>query len=150
MSAPSESAAPHSSTELLAEVSIRELDAADGVAYNALLRTAVETHPDSFRIAVADILAVPFSTARTEDATTLAAVRADGTWVGVGRALLRAAVDRARAMPGVTKVNLTVAAHNERAIRLYSSEGFHVFSREENAFIDSQPRAELSLSLSLR
>lgn len=37
-------------------------------------------------------------------------------------------------MPGVSKVNLTVAEDNDRARALYASEGFTVFAREEDAF----------------
>lgn len=73
-------------------------------------------------------------------------VSADRAGRGVGRALLREALARAARMPGVAKVNLTVAAHNERAIRLYTAEGFTSFAREEDAFRDPLPRAELSMS----
>ncbi len=75
------------------------------------------------------------------------AARAAGA--GVGRALLLRAIDAARALPGVEKLNLTVAAHNERAVRLYESCGFREFSREEDAFRDPEPRTELSMSLRL-
>lgn len=68
---------------------------------------------------------------------------------GVGRALLTAALARAKQLPGVTKVNLTVAEHNERAVRLYESLGFRSFAREVDAFRDSQPRTELTMSLLL-
>ena len=68
---------------------------------------------------------------------------------GVGRALLRAALAEARTMPGVEKVNLTVAAENEGAVRLYESEGFMIFAREEDAFRDGQKRTELSMSVVL-
>lgn len=68
---------------------------------------------------------------------------------GVGRALLQAAIRRARELPGVEKVNLTVAAHNARAIGLYESVGFRSFGREEDAFRDAAPRAELSMTLKL-
>jgi RimJ/RimL family protein N-acetyltransferase len=68
---------------------------------------------------------------------------------GVGRALLRAAIARARELPGVSKLNLTVAAHNARAVRLYESEGFRTFAREVDAFRDSEPRTELTLALTL-
>jgi ribosomal protein S18 acetylase RimI-like enzyme len=68
---------------------------------------------------------------------------------GVGRALLQAAIGRARELPGVEKVNLTVAAHNARAIGLYESVGFRTFGREEDAFRDAAPRAELSMTLKL-
>jgi GNAT superfamily N-acetyltransferase len=76
-------------------------------------------------------------------------VDASSTGKGVGRLLLRAALQRARSIPGISKVNLTVAAHNARAVALYASEGFEVFAREEDAFRDSQPRTELSMSLRL-
>jgi GNAT superfamily N-acetyltransferase len=69
---------------------------------------------------------------------------------GIGRALLRAAIVRARSWAGVDKLNLTVAAQNERAVGLYGSEGFQVFAREEDAFRDEAPRTELTMSLSLR
>lgn len=68
---------------------------------------------------------------------------------GVGRQLLRAALRRARQLPGVTKVNLTVAAHNERAVGLYESEGFRTIAREEDAFRDPAPRAELTMTVPL-
>lgn len=68
---------------------------------------------------------------------------------GVGRALLRAALTRARELPGVAKVNLTVAAHNGSAVGLYESEGFQTIAREPDAFRDSQPRAELTMTLTL-
>ena len=69
---------------------------------------------------------------------------------GVGRALLRAAVARARELPGVSKVNLTVAASNDRAIQLYQAEGFRTFSREPDAFRnDRHPVDELTMSLTL-
>jgi RimJ/RimL family protein N-acetyltransferase len=68
---------------------------------------------------------------------------------GIGRALLRAAVAAARELPGVSKVNLTVAAHNLHAVRLYESEGFRSFSREADAFRDPEPRTELTLALAL-
>jgi ribosomal protein S18 acetylase RimI-like enzyme len=76
-------------------------------------------------------------------------VAAQSSGGGVGRALLRAALARARACPGVEKVNLTVAAHNARAVGLYESEGFEVFAREADAFRDPTPRTELTMSLSL-
>jgi GNAT superfamily N-acetyltransferase len=76
-------------------------------------------------------------------------VEASGAGRGIGRLLLRAAVARARSIQGISKLNLTVAAHNQRAVALYSSEGFEPFAREEDAFRDSEPRAELSMSLRL-
>jgi RimJ/RimL family protein N-acetyltransferase len=68
---------------------------------------------------------------------------------GVGRALLLAALERARRIPGVTKVNLTVAEHNVAAVHLYESVGFRPFSRELDAFRDGESRTELTMSLAL-
>lgn len=76
-------------------------------------------------------------------------VAASGAGRGVGRKLLHAALQRARELPGVQKVNLTVAAHNARAVGLYESVGFRSFGREEDAFRDDEPRVELTMALRL-
>ncbi len=76
-------------------------------------------------------------------------VPAESAGRGIGRALLRAAIAAARELPGVSKVNLTVAAHNARAVQLYESEGFSTFSREPDAFRDPEPRTELTMALVL-
>jgi RimJ/RimL family protein N-acetyltransferase len=76
-------------------------------------------------------------------------VAADFAGAGVGRRLLRAAIGHARELPGVAKVNLTVAAENARAVGLYESEGFRTIAREEDAFRDPTPRTELTMSLRL-
>jgi NAD(P)H-dependent FMN reductase/GNAT superfamily N-acetyltransferase len=162
-------------------VQVAALGPEDAAAYNAFLLAGLAAHPDTLRIAAADIAAAPFATLATADAATFVALGAQDEWAGVvtverepgrqkrhhigwiyrmyvdaryagagvGRALLRAALARARAMPGLAKVNLTVAAHNRAAIHLYTSEGFREFAREEDAFRDPQPRRELSMTLSL-
>lgn len=76
-------------------------------------------------------------------------VAAEFAGAGVGRSLLTAALGRARAIPGVSKVNLTVAAHNLGAIRLYTSAGFREFARENDAFRSPAKQTEVSMSLSL-
>jgi RimJ/RimL family protein N-acetyltransferase len=76
-------------------------------------------------------------------------VTRESAGAGVGRALLRRALEHGRELPGVAKLNLTVAAHNERAVALYESEGFRTFAHEEDAFRDAAPRSELSMSRSL-
>jgi RimJ/RimL family protein N-acetyltransferase len=73
-------------------------------------------------------------------------VSVESAGAGVGRALLRQAIDHARNLPGVEKLNLTVAAHNQRAVALYESEGFLSFAREDDAFRDPTPRTELTMS----
>jgi NAD(P)H-dependent FMN reductase/ribosomal protein S18 acetylase RimI-like enzyme len=160
---------------------IATLDADDAPAYNEFLRRGILAHPDTLRIAEADVLATPFATADTADGATLVACDDDGRWLGVvtvqresdrqkrqhiawiyrmyvaaefagagvGRSLLTAALGRARAIPGVSKVNLTVAAHNLGAIRLYTSAGFREFARENDAFRSPAKQTEVSMSLSL-
>ena len=60
-------------------------------------------------------------------------VRSTEAGKGVGRKLLRAAIERAREIDGLEQINLTVVATNERAKRLYESEGFVAFSHEKQA-----------------
>lgn len=52
---------------------------------------------------------------------------------GIGRKLLRAAIERAAQIAGLEQINLTVVATNERARRLYESERFISFSHETRA-----------------
>jgi ribosomal protein S18 acetylase RimI-like enzyme len=51
-------------------------------------------------------------------------VRAEHRRTGVGRALVRAQLDVADAMPGLRQVTLTVTATNQAAIAMYESCGF--------------------------
>ena len=52
---------------------------------------------------------------------------------GTGGALLEAAVDHARSVPGIARLTLTVTAGNERATRLYERAGFTVQGRLKDA-----------------
>ncbi|MGH2484533.1 MAG: GNAT family N-acetyltransferase [Ktedonobacterales bacterium] len=52
---------------------------------------------------------------------------------GVGRALLLAAIERARAMPGVEQIHLGVVARMTAARALYRSQGFVVYGTEPHA-----------------
>jgi ribosomal protein S18 acetylase RimI-like enzyme len=162
-------------------ISLRALGVEDEALYNDFFRQGVLDHPDTLRIAPADIAAAPFKTMHGAEGTTFVAELSDGQWLGVvtlereqgrekrrhiawvlrmyvaqgssgagvGRLLLRAALGRARELPGVAKVNLTVAAHNARAVGLYESEGFRTIAREEDAFRDPAPRAELTMTRTL-
>ena len=60
-------------------------------------------------------------------------VAAESGAKSVGRSLLSRCLDRARAIPGLEQVNLTVTATNERARRLYEAAGFRTFGIEERA-----------------
>lgn len=55
------------------------------------------------------------------------------TRCGIGRALLDAAIGRARATPGLAGLTLTVTAGNDRALRLYERAGFAVVGRDPDA-----------------
>ena len=52
---------------------------------------------------------------------------------GVGAAILRAAVERARAWPGIVQVHLSVTETSEAAARLYRAMGFHEWGVEPRA-----------------
>ena len=53
---------------------------------------------------------------------------------GHGRALVQAALNRAADSPGLRRVNLSVVAQQETAIRLYQSFGFHLYGTEPETF----------------
>lgn len=60
-------------------------------------------------------------------------VRQEAAGRGLGRQLLRTAVDFARTLPGLEQVLLSVVASNDRARDLYLKEGFVVIGREPRA-----------------
>lgn len=53
--------------------------------------------------------------------------------LGAGKALLKVAIDQAKAIPEIVKLNLSVVSTNENAKHLYLSLGFEVYGREEKA-----------------
>ena len=61
-------------------------------------------------------------------------VQADYRGLGVGAALLQALLDWATAEPELERVELSVFAHNERAIGLYRKLGFAEEARLQGAF----------------
>ena len=52
---------------------------------------------------------------------------------GVGAAILRAAIDRARSWPGIVQVHLSVTEPSKEARRLYTSAGFREWGVEPRA-----------------
>lgn len=52
---------------------------------------------------------------------------------GVGRALLSQCLERARTIPRLEQIHLTVTSTNARAVRLYEAAGFRAFGLEERA-----------------
>lgn len=158
-------------------VSLAELNTQDAARYNQFFAAGVRKHLDLFRVHPDDIVAAPFSTTPSAEDATLIALGDEQHWLGVGsiareqgrakrrhiawilrvfvaepgqgtgRALVRALKSKALAMPGVSKVNVTLAAHNTAAIHLYTSEGFVEFSREPDAFrVADRSITELSMS----
>lgn len=55
---------------------------------------------------------------------------------GVGKALMTAAINKAKSLKTIEKINLSVMASNEKAKQLYSKLGFQVYGFEENAVKD--------------
>ena len=53
--------------------------------------------------------------------------------IGVGNALLTEAINKAKTIEVIEKINLSVVATNEAAKKLYSSLGFKVYGLEEKA-----------------
>ena len=53
--------------------------------------------------------------------------------LGVGKALLTEAINKAKSIEVIEKINLSVVATNEAAKKLYTSLGFKVYGLEEKA-----------------
>lgn len=53
--------------------------------------------------------------------------------LGIGKALMTEAINKARSLDVIEKINLSVVASNNKAKRLYTSLGFKVFGVEEKA-----------------
>jgi cyclohexyl-isocyanide hydratase len=60
-------------------------------------------------------------------------VSAEASGKATGRKLVRAAIERAASVAGLEQINLTVVANNERARRLYASEGLDSFAFERRS-----------------
>ncbi|AKJ68044.1 hypothetical protein PATSB16_19500 [Pandoraea thiooxydans] len=70
---------------------------------------------------------------------------------GVGRALLQAAIARARANPDICYVNVSVNADNAGGMKLYESAGFVSYGREpEVLVVDGKFYDEVRMGLQLR
>jgi len=52
---------------------------------------------------------------------------------GVGKALVNEAISRAKSIPGLRQLYLTVLVVNEKAIHLYTSAGFETFAHEPDS-----------------
>lgn len=78
------------------------------------------------------------------------AVRADARGRGVGRTLLRQAIETARLardVRDVREIRLTVADTNERARRLFESEGFVVCNENHGRYDGGQRALRMRLAL---
>jgi RimJ/RimL family protein N-acetyltransferase len=65
---------------------------------------------------------------------------------GIGRLLVRSALEAVRTLHGVIQVKLAAESTNEAAIALYGSFGFRAYGREERAlFVDGRYYDELHM-----
>ncbi|WP_036666480.1 GNAT family N-acetyltransferase [Paludibacterium yongneupense] len=70
---------------------------------------------------------------------------------GISRALLLAAIERARLASGIRCLQLSVYAGNQAALSLYRSLGFEAYGQEDAAFqVDGRFYDEVLLALPLR
>lgn len=70
---------------------------------------------------------------------------------GVGQRLLTACIERARKIPGLEQLQLTVTEGNARAKALYENSGFRAFGLEQNALkIGEQYFDKCHMTLDLR
>lgn len=70
---------------------------------------------------------------------------------GIGRELLQAAIDQARAMPTVEWIELGVTSESAAAKELYSRAGFEMWGREADALRDADRSVdEYRMALRLR
>lgn len=53
--------------------------------------------------------------------------------LGISKKLIEALLARVKALQDIEQINLTVVSHNSKAIQLYQSFRFEVFSSEKNA-----------------
>lgn len=60
-------------------------------------------------------------------------VKAEAAGRGIGRALVQEVINRAKKLPDIEQINLTVIANNLRAKSLYASLGFQSFALEIKA-----------------
>lgn len=57
------------------------------------------------------------------------------TGMGIGMALMKAAINQAKALPVIEKINLSVVSNNYSARSLYLKCGFKIFGYEERALV---------------
>jgi cyclohexyl-isocyanide hydratase len=142
---------------------IRLLAPDDAVPYSALWQDALLSQPQFFRMALEDDTAQHIPTHFAEDSFTIGAfdqlhligsvsverdfrlkhkhkallfkmvVRPDFAGRGIGRQLMREAMQRAEKAKGLRQLYLTVLASNARAMHLYQSLGFVEFAHEPEA-----------------
>jgi len=73
------------------------------------------------------------------------------TGAGLGRSLMQAVLARARALPALAQLDLTVTEGNEAAQTLYARCGFTVFGVQPNAIrVDGRELSKVHMALRLR
>ena len=114
---------------------VAALQPADLPRYRALMLHAYDAAADAFTSTAAE-RAVEFSAKpKTRHKALIVGmfVHASARRSGAGRALLQAALDAARARPGLRVVTLTVTEGNAAALALYQAVGFCAFGVEPMA-----------------
>lgn len=161
-------------------VEIRTLKETDKALYSELWRNALVEQDEYFRISIEDEPSPQIQTKFTSDSFTLGAfinsslvgtvsierdlrtklkhkallfrmfVHASVAGRGVGKALVKEAISRAKCIQGLKQLYLTVLDINERAIHLYTSLGFETFSHElESVKIKTKFVGELQMTYSI-
>ncbi|SFW12982.1 cyclohexyl-isocyanide hydratase [Nitrosovibrio sp. Nv17] len=144
---------------------IRELGQHEQKAYRALWLLGITRHPAFFRISPEDDATTGIPTRFEPDSFTLGAfsgsslmgivslerdshaklrhkalvfrmfVHPEAAGRGIGRALLERLISSANGIDSLRYLYLTVLTSNTRAIRLYSSLGFHTFAHEPGSVL---------------
>jgi RimJ/RimL family protein N-acetyltransferase len=113
---------------------IRPLTEADAEALAGLRRVSLLDIPLAFASSPEDDFAASIDLVRAHLWGMY--VAPDHRGRGLGLALLRATLDHARSLPGVTRVHLSVSSAAPRARRLYERAGFELWGTEPDALRD--------------
>jgi len=131
-------------------VAIRPLGASDAAAWLDLRLRALREHPRAFLASEEEDAALGvdgIAKRLSAEATESIVLGACGN---VGRALVAAAVEAARAMPGVERLALSVDVENAPARALYEAMGFAAWGTEHDAFrVAGTPLDEMHMALAV-
>ncbi len=160
---------------------IRTLKETDKALYSELWRNALMEQDECFRISIEDEPSPQIQTKFSSESFTLGAfinsslvgtvsverdlraklkhkallfrmfVHDSAAGKGVGKALVKEAISRAKSIQSLKQLYLTVLDTNERALHLYTSLGFETFAHElESVKIKTKFVGELQMAYSLK